>query len=156
MESVNLHNTDMLPHYEYKWITMNEQLRNTDEKQAGYEIKRFPFPTKRYCQTLDLKDDPELIQEYKKRHNKKYYWSEVGEGIRNVGILDMEIYLSGTRLVMIVEAALDFDWDTAFSTLATLPRQSEWEEYMSVFQIAKKTASSTEKWLLMERIFKLP
>lgn len=135
---------------------MSEQLRNIDEKQAGYEISRFPFPTKRYCQTLDLKDDPALIEEYKMRHNKKYYWSEVGEGIRSVGILEMEIYLSGTRLVMIVEAALDFEWNLAFETLAKLPRQSEWEEYMSVFQMAQRNASSAEKWQLMERIFKLP
>lgn len=77
---------------------------NIDNKKNGYEVKRFPFPTKRYCQTLELKDDPKLIEEYKKRHDKKFYWPEVGEGIRSVGILDMEIYLLGTRLFMIVEA----------------------------------------------------
>lgn len=129
---------------------------NIDNKKNGYEVKYLPFPTKRYCQTLELRDSPEHIEEYKKRHHKDYYWTEVGEGIRSVGILDMEIYLSNTRLVMIVEAAIDFDWDTAFASLARLPRQSEWEEYMSIFQMAKSTASSAEKWQLMERIFKLP
>lgn len=135
---------------------MNSQSHDTDEKQTGYKIKQFLYPTKRYCQILNLKNDPILIEEYKKRHNKKYYWPEVGKGIRSVGILEMEIYLSDTRLVMIVEAELDFDWDAAFSKLAKLPEQSEWEEYMSVFQMAEKTASSAEKWQLMERIFKLP
>ncbi len=48
---------------------------------------------------------------------------------------------------------IDFDWDTAFSRLAGLPRQAEWEEYMSVFQQAAPGASSAEKWQLMERIF---
>lgn len=136
--------------------SMNIQSHDIGEKQTGYEVKQFACPTKRYCQTLDLKNDPILIEEYKKRHNKKYYWPEVGNGIRSIGILEMEIYLSGTRLVMIVETEPDFDWDAAFCKLAKLPRQSEWEEYMFVFQIAKKTASSAEKWQLMERIFKLP
>jgi len=135
---------------------MNERPQHTNERETGYAIRPFPFPTKRYCQTLELKNDPVLIEEYKKRHNNKFYWPEVGEGIRSVGILEMEIYLFGTRLVMIVEAALDFDWYAAFSKLEKLPRQSEWEEYMSVFQMAKETASSAEKWQLMDRIFKLP
>ena len=30
-------------------------------KQTGYKMKEYGIPTKRYCQTLDLKDDPELI-----------------------------------------------------------------------------------------------
>lgn len=135
---------------------MEKRPIHISKKKAGYEVLRFPFPTKRYCQTLELKDDPRLIEEYKKRHSRKYYWLEVGEGIRNVGILEMEIYLSGTRLVMIVETTLDFDWDASFAKLEQLPRQSEWEEYMSIFQKANKTASSVEKWQLMERIFKLP
>lgn len=134
---------------------MNRIYLNMD-KRNGYEVKRFPFSTKRYCQTLDLKDDPRLIEEYKKRHNKRFYWVEVGEGLRSVGILDMEIYLFETRLFMIVETAMDFDWDYAFATLAKLPRQSEWEEYMSVFQKVKKTSNSADKWRLMERIFELP
>jgi L-rhamnose mutarotase len=67
----------------------------------------------------------------------------------------MEIYLVGTRLFMIVETPLDFDWDSAMARLATLPRQQEWEDYMSEFQAAEKGASSDEKWRMMERIFHL-
>ena len=44
----------------------------------------------------------------------------------------------GTNLFMIVETPLDFDWDTAMARMATLPRQAEWEEYMSVFQQAER------------------
>ena len=124
-----------------------------EDKKNGYKSKHYDFPTKRYCQTLDLKDDPELIKEYRKRHGQECYWPEIGEGIKSVGILEMEIYLCGNRLFMIVETPLDFDWDTAFSRLAGLPRQAEWEEYMSVFQQADPGASSAEKWQLMERIF---
>ena len=119
----------------------------------GYTQKNYSVPTKRYCQTLELKDNPELIQEYVKRHSEMHVWPEVLEGIRSVGILEMEIYLLGTTLFMIVETPLDFEWDTAFQQLAKLPRQDEWEEYMSVFQQADAGATSSEKWKLMDRIF---
>ena len=124
-------------------------------KKTGYPAKKFDFPTKRYCQTLDLKDDPTLIAEYVERHSESKRWTEIVDGIRNVGILEMEIYLIGTRLFMIVETAEDFEWDTAFTRLATMPRQAEWEEYMAIFQVSEPGASSSEKWKLMDRIFKL-
>ena len=37
----------------------------------GYCMHPYDIPTKRYCQTLDLKDNPELIAEYRKRHSKE-------------------------------------------------------------------------------------
>ena len=124
-------------------------------KKTGYPGKKFDFPTKRYCQTLDLKDDPALIAEYVERHSDAKRWQEIIDGIRTVGILEMEIYLIGTRLFIIVETATDFDWDTAFARLATLPRQAEWEEYMAIFQVSDPGATSAEKWRLMDRIFRL-
>lgn len=125
------------------------------DKKPGYPQKRYNTAVKRYCQTLELKDAPDLIQEYVKRHSETHHWPEIAEGIRSVGILEMEIYLLGTTLFMIVETPLDFEWDSAFAKLATLPRQSEWEEYMSIFQNADPQATSSEKWQLMDRIFHL-
>lgn len=126
-----------------------------ETKQTGYPEQEYQQPVKRYCQTLDLKDDPQLIAEYVKRHSQPEAWSEIIAGIRQIGILEMEIYLSGTRLFMIIETPHDFEWESAMLKLATLPRQTEWEEYMSVFQIAKPEATSAEKWQLMDRIFHL-
>lgn len=123
--------------------------------QSGYTTKRHAVPVKRYCQTLDLRDNPQLIAEYRKRHSRGEVWQEVLDGIREVGILEMEIYILGTRLFMIVETPLDFDWDSAMARLNTLPRQQEWEEYMSVFQQAEAGQSSAEKWRPMERMFHL-
>lgn len=126
-----------------------------EEKCFGYAVKEFSSPVKRYCQTMDLKDDPELIKEYIKYHSPTKSWPEIREGIRSVGILEMEIYLLGSRLFMIVEAQLDFDWDMAMAKLNTLPRQAEWESLMACFQNAFPGASSAEKWTLMDRIFYL-
>ena len=121
----------------------------------GYKVKEYSQPVKRYCQTLELKNDAELIKEYVKRHSQAEAWPEIREGIRSVGILEMEIYIMGGRIFMIVETPLDFDWDTAMAKLATLPRQQEWEEYMSLFQQCASGATSNEKWQMMERMFYL-
>ena len=124
-------------------------------KENGYVVQEYKVPVKRYCQTMDLKDNPELIAEYVKRHSEAEAWPEIRAGIREVGILEMEIYILGTRLFMIVETPLDFDWETAMARLATLPRQAEWEAYMSIFQQADATATSAEKGQLMDRMFYL-
>ena len=126
-----------------------------ENPKNGYPVQEYHGPVKRYCQTLDLRDNPELIAEYRRRHSQEHIWKEVPEGIRQVGILEMEIYLLGTRLFMIMETPMDFDWDTAMARLGTLPRQAEWEDYMAEFQLVKAGISSAEKWQLMERIFHL-
>ena len=121
----------------------------------GFHVKDYGQPVKRYVQTMDLKDDPELIAEYRRRHSQEESWKEIRDGIREVGILDMQIFILGTRLVMIVETGLDFDWDSAMARLATLPRQQEWEDYMAIFQKCAEGATSDEKWQMMDRIFYL-
>jgi L-rhamnose mutarotase len=123
--------------------------------EQGYRVKEYGRSVKRYCQTLDLRDNPELIAEYRRRHGRENAWPEILAGIRQVGILEMELYILGTRLFMIVETPLDFDWNEAMSRLATLPRQQEWEDYMAIFQNVAPGASSAQKWQLMERMFHL-
>ena len=124
-------------------------------KTEGYKVQEYHVPVKRYCQTMDLKDDPDLIAEYIKRHSESEAWPEIRAGIREVGILEMEIYILGNRLFMIVETPLDFDWETAMKRLATLPRQAEWENYMAMFQVCKEGTTSDEKWNMMQRMFYL-
>ena len=126
-----------------------------EDKKQGYKVKEYHGPVKRYCQTLNLKDNPELIAEYRKRHSNDEVWPETLAAIRKVGILEKESYILGTRLFMIVETPLDFEWDTAMARMATLPKQEEWEAYMAVFQQAEAGASSAEKWQLMDRMFYL-
>ena len=121
----------------------------------GYHVKEYGQPIKRYVQTMDLKDDPKLIAEYKRRHSKGEAWPEILAGIREVGILDMQIFILGTRLVMIVETPVDFEWNRAMTRLATLPRQQEWEDYMAIFQQCAEGATSDEKWQMMDRMFYL-
>ena len=124
-------------------------------KTEGYKVQEYHGPVKRYCQTMDLRDNAELIRKYKEAHDRDHFWDEIKQGIRSVGILQMEIYILGTRLFMIVETPLDFDWDSAMARLATLPRQEEWETYVAQFQQCNENATSDEKWRMMERMFYL-
>lgn len=124
-------------------------------KETGYSQQQYAVQTKRYCQTLDLRNDPSLIATYRRLHSKEEIWQEIIDGIRSVGILEMEIYLLGTRLFMIVETPTDFDWKEAMERLAHLPRQAEWEALTARYQQTSPDASSAEKWQLMERIFHL-
>lgn len=121
----------------------------------GYIQRLSDGKTKRYVQFLEISNDPELIAQYRKWHSEEYSWKEIRDGIREVGILEMELYIIGNRLAMIVDTPADFNWQEAMSRLATLPRQAEWEAFVSKFQGCATDARSDEKWQPMERIFYL-
>ena len=106
---------------------------------------------KRYCQTLSLVDDEEMIQKYCDVH--KNVWPEIIEGQRQVVIMDMQIYRKCRNLFMIMDTVDEFDFERDMARLATLPRQAEWEAYVAQFQGCSVDARSDEKWQLMERIF---
>ena len=108
---------------------------------------------KRYCKVLKLQDNQSLIEKYKEVHKPGNIWPEITKGIREVGIIDMEIYIHGNIVFMIMDTVPDFDHEKAMKKLAGLPRQKEWEEYVSQFQQAGDKAATPEKWKLTERIF---
>src|ERR1700739_784993 len=109
--------------------------------------------TRRFCLTLDLQDDPELIAEYKRRHER--VWPEIIRSIRESGILDMESYLLGTRMFMIMEVNEHFSFEAKQKADSHNPKVQEWETLMWRFQKALPQAKPGEKWMVMERIFKL-
>jgi L-rhamnose mutarotase len=109
--------------------------------------------TRRYCLTLDLKDDPALIAEYKKYHEK--IWPEITKSIKDAGIEDMEIYLLGTRMFMIMEVNDTFTFEAKARADQENPKVQEWERLMWKFQQALPQAKPGQKWLPMDRVFKL-
>ena len=108
---------------------------------------------RRYCLTLDLKDDPKLIAEYQRYHQK--IWPEITRSIKDAGIEDMEIYLLGTRMFMIMEVNEKFSFEAKKRADELNPKVQEWETLMWRFQQSLPQAAPGEKWLLMERIFSL-
>jgi L-rhamnose mutarotase len=108
---------------------------------------------RRFCLALDLKNDPALIAEYKRYHQK--IWPEISQSIKESGIEDMEIYLLGTRMCMIMEVNERFSFEATGQADLHNPKVQEWEKLMWKFQQSLPEAKPGEKWLLMERIFKL-
>ncbi|MDX2188227.1 MAG: L-rhamnose mutarotase [Bacteroidota bacterium] len=105
---------------------------------------------KRFCFALDLKNDEHLIKEYEAYH--KNVWPEIIDGIKKVGITDMQIFRVSNRMFMIMETVPDFDYDKQIKLLGSLPKQKEWEELMWKYQQA---LIDGQKWVPMQQIFKL-
>jgi L-rhamnose mutarotase len=109
--------------------------------------------TRRYCLALDLRDDPDLIAEYELYHES--VWPEITRSIRDAGIEDMEIYRVGNRLFMVMEVSEGFSFEAKAAADQADPRVQEWEALMWKYQQPLPMAKPGDKWLLMERIFKL-
>ena len=108
---------------------------------------------RRFCLTLDLKNDPKLIDEYKRHHQK--VWPEIVRSIKESGIEDMEIYLRGTRMFMIMEVNEHFSFEAKGKADAGNAKVQEWENLMWKFQQPLADAKPGETWMLMERVFNL-
>lgn len=108
---------------------------------------------KRYCLALDLKDDPKLIAEYREHHRN--VWPEVKASILSSGIEEMNLYLSGNRLFMIMEVNDAFSFEASAAADAANEKVQQWESLMWKYQLALPQARPGEKWILMEHIFSL-
>lgn len=108
---------------------------------------------KRYCLATDLKNDPQLIKEYEHWHQN--VWPEIKRSIQEAGITDMEIYRLENRLFMIMDTDDSFSFERKDAMDEANQKVQEWEELMWKFQQPLPWAKKGEKWMLMEKIFKL-
>ncbi len=107
---------------------------------------------KDYAQTVNLKDDPEVIRQYEEYHAK--IWPEVHSALKKVGVIDMKIYRLGRRLFMFMQVEDDFDLNVDMPRYLTLhPRCQEWEDLMGTFQEKVPEAQPHEKWANMKKVF---
>ena len=107
----------------------------------------------RYCLALDLKDDPGVIAEYEKYHQR--IWPEITHSIKSSGVVHLEIYRLGIRLFMIMDTTDDFSFDKKTLADQNTPRVQEWETLMWKYQQAIPGGKPGEKWRLMQKIFDL-
>lgn len=107
----------------------------------------------RYCLALDLKDDAALIAEYEKMHRE--VWPEIVSSIKKADVQNLEIYRTGNRLFMILEAGADFSFEKKSDMDAANEAVQKWEALMWKYQQELPTAKPGEKWILMDRIFSL-
>ncbi|CAE6747721.1 L-rhamnose mutarotase [Paraburkholderia nemoris] len=108
----------------------------------------------RHCFALDLKDDPNLIARYEALHRQ--VWPDVVRHIREHGVLSMDIYRLGTRLLMIMETDdAIFDADRMARAAETDAAVRQWEDLMWRFQAPTPWTPTGQKWMPMQRIFDL-
>ena len=110
---------------------------------------------KRYCKALTLNEDPAIIAKYVEAHSMHKFWSRVAEGMKSIGIVDMELYLYGNIVFMIMDTTDDFEHQHAMKKLANMPEQQAWEKYVSDFQNISSNVTAEKKWRLLERIYEL-
>ena len=107
----------------------------------------------RHCLMLDLKDDQTAISEYKRYHVK--IWPEVKQSLFDAGIIEMEIYLAGTRLFMIMDVNETFSFSAKAAADAANAKVQEWETLMAEFQQELPQSRPGQKWVVMEKVFSL-
>lgn len=111
--------------------------------------------TRRLCFALDLAEEPELIERYKHWHGPGGPPAAVNRSIRAAGIRELEIWLTGPRLFMIMDVGPDFDPAAKSAADAADPEVQAWERLMWEFQRPLPWAAPGEKWVAMERIYAL-
>jgi L-rhamnose mutarotase len=107
----------------------------------------------RHCLTLHLQNDPAKIAEYKRYHEK--IWPEIRDSLFAAGVKQMEIYLSGTRMFMIMDVTEDFSFEKKAQMDAANPKVLEWEAVMANFQAVPEGADPVRRWQPMEKVFDL-
>lgn len=109
---------------------------------------------KTFALTINLKDDPVLIEQYKLEHTR--VWPEVTARIRAIGIQQMKIWLLGRRLFMYLETDDDFDLARDFGSVNDDPRSAQWNAWMAeTFQERVPEAREGELWAVMDLAFDL-
>jgi len=111
--------------------------------------------SKRLCFSCDLKDNPTLIEEYKEHHAPGNVWPEITKSIKDVGVLNIQIYLTGNRMFMIMEVDEHFSLDKKSKMDKSNPKVQEWENLMWNYQQSLPWAKPGEKWVLLNKIFEL-
>jgi L-rhamnose mutarotase len=107
----------------------------------------------RHCLTLDLKNDETAISEYKRYHVK--IWPEVKQSLFDAGVVEMEIYLAGNRLFMIMDVNNTFSLAAKAAADAVNAKVQEWETVMAQFQQELPQSTPAQKWVVMEKVFDL-
>ena len=108
----------------------------------------------RYVLTVNLRDDPAAIAEYREQHRR--VWPEVVESLREAGVHRMDIHLLGRRLVMIVEVDDGLDVCRVFEAhRQATGRVEEWERLMKALQEPVSGAPPGDWWAVMEPVFHL-
>ena len=111
--------------------------------------------TERHVLLIDLVDDAEAIARYEAWHAAGAVPPEIADSIRTAGIVAMDIYRTGNRLVMVMETDASFDPARKAAADAADPAVIAWETQMNMVQRPLPWAEPQAKWTAARRIFSL-
>ena len=117
--------------------------------------ERTPGPYRRFCVALDLRERPQLIERYRWWHRPGGPPEAVIQSLRAADIRELEIWLCGPRMFMVIEGGPKYDPALKAARDAQDPDVQAWERLMWEFQQPLPWAAPGEKWLAAERIFAL-
>jgi|TARA_B100001750_G_C15475924_1_gene582465 L-rhamnose mutarotase len=107
---------------------------------------------KTFAQTIDLVNDPQIIEKYEEYHRN--VWPEVIESLKSIGINRMEIFRSANHLFMYCQAKDEFNPETDFQKYTeTNPKADEWNTLMSSFQQKVPEAKPEMWWTPIRLVF---
>jgi L-rhamnose mutarotase len=104
---------------------------------------------------LDLVDDEAAIAAYRDWHRPGGPPTVVTQAIRASGVISMEIWQVGDRLVMIMETTPAYDPAASARRNAQDLDVRAWEALMDQFQRRLPFAEAGEKWVPAQRIYDL-
>jgi L-rhamnose mutarotase len=92
--------------------------------------------TRRIVRLMDLNNRPEVLRAYEVAHQRGNTPAAVLSAQRRHGIVELEIYRAGDRLVMIMEVTDDYDPVALDAEGARSPQIAAWHQRMSELQRA--------------------
>jgi L-rhamnose mutarotase len=104
---------------------------------------------------VDLRDDPALIAAYERWHRPEHIWPEVTRGLRARGVVELELFRCGNRLLQVLQHDPPGAQTPAVTPEISNNRLAQWEKLMWQFQAPLPFAQPGEKWIPMQRIFSL-
>jgi L-rhamnose mutarotase len=111
-------------------------------------------PTRRRCFAVDLHDDADQIARYRAWHRAGGPPMAVTAAIRADDVRQLEIWLVGDRMFMILEQGEAYDAQAKAARDAANPDVQAWDALMRTFQKPLPFAPD-QTWVEMERIYAL-
>lgn len=108
---------------------------------------------KRFCYTLDLKDNHKLKNEYIKHHEN--VWPEIIKSMKESGIIKAEIYNVNNRLFLLIDTENNYTEERKKILDSKNPIVQKWELLMLKYQKKIENSKLNEKWIKMSKIFEL-
>lgn len=106
-----------------------------------------------FCLTLTMQSDDAMIDAYVDRHRNVPH--AILQSQCDAGVLRMDIYRDGKRMIMLMETTDDFTFERKAAMDRANPAVMQWEADMSQYQGGDPGADASGKWMPVPQIFNL-